>query len=118
MPDPTPKFEVAPHLKEPAQKMKKLIEEILAGEQPLDAKNIYVVVQARIAAKMALLKSDEEKKLVSQEAEQFEKAGVALEFSEEETWGINAAALLIRSEGQIEEFIKKADEIIQKASKK
>jgi hypothetical protein len=110
--------EIAPHLKGPAQKMRKLIEEILTGERSLDAKNIYIIVQARIAAKMSLSKTDEEKRVISQEAERFEKVGVELKFSKEETWGINAAVLLMRGEGKLEEFVEKADAVIKKTSKK
>ncbi|MDD2696632.1 MAG: hypothetical protein PHE52_00540 [Candidatus Pacebacteria bacterium] len=97
--------EIAPALREPAQKIKKWVERVLGDNQPLTGKDLYLITRVKVAAERLLAPTEAEKNEILLKLNRLEDEGYHLKFDKEDIWGANAAAILIRKEGRLTEFI-------------
>lgn len=104
---------IIPSLERPAQEIKKWVEEVLSDNQPkerdIDIRDIYILKRVKKAAERLATQNEIQKESLLLELKRLEKEGQRLKFSQEENWGANAAALLIKKEGWLEKFIQQAE---------
>lgn len=112
---PVAQDEIAPALREPAQKIKKWVEKALQDNHPLTQKDLYLITRVKVAAERLLAPTEVEKNEILLRLNRLEDEGFRLKFDKEDIWGANAAAILFRKEGKLTEFIRQARDKLNQA---
>jgi len=105
---PVTQDEIAPALRVPAQKIKEWVERALSDNQPLTKRDLYLITRVKVAAERLAAPTEAEKNEFLLRLNRLEDEGHILKFDKEDIWGANAAAILIRKEGRLTEFIRQA----------
>ncbi len=112
---PFAKDEIAPALREPAQKIKGWVEKSLDDSQPLNKRDVYLIARVKLAAERLIAPTQAEKDRILIELNRLKDEGYRLNFDNDDICGANAAAILIRKEGRLAEFIRQAGEKLKNA---
>jgi len=112
----TPQHRIVESLKVPAEEALRKVKKILANNQSLSKRELFLLKQMAIAAQRQILPKGLERKKEELRSllEEREDEGIKLGFSVEEIRGMNAAVFLIDNEGWLVNFLEEAQKIIQK----